>query len=797
VGTSDLGLFIWYPDDDRVVIPQQFEGRDISSIAMESDGTILVSSGSTIYAYDDKSVSFSPVWKSQTSSNSDGKIFSMPDGCCLIRKDGQLHLRRKAGFKDIEKPSVNSLMMTDDKSGMLASIPASELLSGKKKVRFAPEYTNLDIVISIQNFLKEPFLLEYSVSGVTDGWESSFGNPEISLQNISHWRHKVEFKVTDIDSGKTSDTYSLFIKTDRRWYSSMLAIILYIIAFVVMFITLLQTFYQKQHKALEAERLRLEIEGQERLNRANIDFFANMSHEFRTPLSMILGAAKSLEKEGNPTAGQMRLDRIILRNTDRMLKIVSQILDFNKLENGKLPLSVELKDASALINDIVTLLGFGASEKEIEMRVEGTSNPMMVWFDSEKIEKVVYNIVSNAIKFTPSGGHISVKSEVVDSAQVSRIFKVPEDGLLTGGYYTVTVSDDGIGIPEDSLNLIFERFAQMESTKKTTGTGIGLYFAKSMVELHHGFIKASNDNGAVFTFAIPADESAYSEQERVGITESDEMISVDSGKYLSEYAGPGEIANREDLPKILVIDDDYEVVHFLKSILSNDYNVVSSLDAMNGYKMIETENPSVIVSDIMMLEFDGLQLCRMVKENIDMCHIPFILLTARNTVANQIEGLNVGADAYIVKPFDPDYLMAMIGSLLRNRAGIRKMLETTTSIEEKTDLPVSTRDKRFLESLYILFEKYRSNPEINIGDFASELGISRTKIFYKVKELTGMTPNDYFKIYRLNRSIDFLKENKYKIAVIAEMCGFSSPSHYALVFKKQFGATPSEYMNNV
>jgi DNA-binding response OmpR family regulator len=470
-----------------------------------------------------------------------------------------------------------------------------------------------------------------------------------------------------------------------------------------------------------------------------------------------------------------------------MLKLVSQLLDFNKLEHNKLPLSVSLTDAHSSIRDIVEVFGVGVEQKEIALSLEGADEPLITWLDGDKFEKILYNLLSNAVKFTPFKGSIHVRTSICD--HISELF--PGEAVSEGNYLVVEVADSGIGIPQESMSVIFERFGQAFPSQKQGGTGIGLYFAKAMVELHHGFIKAANNNGAVFTFALPMVSDAYSESERKPRQEARQDL--DNKNYLSEYTTQTPKA-RTNIT-VLVIDDDYEIIYFLKSLLSSEYKVITCFDAMSGYKLIESEQPDIIISDIMMYEMDGLQLCKMVKEDINICHIPFILLTAKSTVADQVEGLNAGADAYILKPFEPHYLMAMVGSLLRNRMAVRSLMENSTKMSKKLGESVSARDKKLLEKIYQLFEENLANTDVNAADFASECDISRTKFFYKVKGLTGMTPTEFFRVYRLNRSVELIKADKYKISSIAEMCGFSSPSHFAMSFKKQFGMLPSEYLN--
>lgn len=793
VGTSDAGLFIYNSKTGTVSMPEQFRDRNISSVSSDSEGRTLIVTELTVYMHNSKNDSFTPVWRTGDNRlDQDGRIFTFSDGHSILNVGRELIPFGKDFSQKKDEAMDFGVILTDNKSNVIDFFESDELV-GKRGGRVRLDHTrnNLQLALSFPGKTETPFMYRYSVRSVTNGWEEALGRAVIPLYNMPYGMHKVRMNISD-EQGHYDDNVevlSIFIK--RPWYISILAMLSYAFVLVYLVSMLIHLAKQRNDKNLEADRIRHEKELQQQLNQENVDFFANISHELRTPLSIISGAANVLSKSQTATVAEQRLHKVITRNSYRMLKLVTQILDFNKLEHNKLKLNVQLQDASVKINEIVEIFAVGAQEKGIQISVKGTEDPMFAWFDIDKFEKILYNLLSNAVKYTPRDGKVTVRAKLTNAPEE---FFNCETGLK-GNCLAVSVADNGIGIPEDSLKLIFERFGQAKASLKEVGTGIGLYFAKSMVELHHGEIAARNDSGAVFTFALPADKNAYSEGER---SASDDIVeSVDSHSYLSEYTVKNDAVKAKFDYKVLVIDDDYEIIYFLKSILSTYYTVVTSFDAANGYKMIESESPDIIVSDIMMVEMDGLQLCRMVKENIDMCHIPFILLTAKDTLGNQIEGLNSGADAYIVKPFDPDYLIAMIGTLLRNRENVRHLIGNASKVETKFSDSITPRDKKLLERLYELFEKNLANADINAAQFAEECGISRTKFFYKVKALTGMTPTDYFRVYKLNRSLELLKEDKYKIASVAEMCGFSSPSHFSMLFKKQFGMLPSEYLQNM
>lgn len=792
VGTTDVGIMKYSPAKGTTEQRKEYEDTYISCITRDARNRILFVADNTIWSYDGTDGSYKKLWKLEKNhSLTSVRVFPLANDNLIINADGNLIPTDYYSILHQAIPNHFSVALADENGEVLNFFDKTTFEKDEVKIILPQTRNNLQLSFFTPKFTNYPVLFTYRLRKGSNDFSTSFNSPVINLSNLSYGRHKIDLKITDLEGSESSKVETVNIYIKRPWLISQAAMMIYILLVLVLLFTIMRLLLQIKEKKMEAESILREKELQSQLDNENIDFFANMSHELRTPLSIISAASETLAKDDPHTSSQLKLQKIIQRNSDRMLKLVSQMLDFNKLEHNKLPLSVVQTDIKPIISEIVGNFTPGAAQKGINLSIDGPDEPMTTWIDEDKFEKIIYNLLSNAIKFTPVNGSINVKYYA--SNDVASIFPDKKDSIDNGQYLVVEVADTGIGIPEDSLTYIFERFGQAFPSQKSGGTGIGLYFAKAMVELHHGFIKAGNKDGAVMTLAIPMSKDAYSEIERTA--KPDQRQSIDRKNYLSEYTIHNDDIKQKSDFTVLVIDDDYEIINFLTTILQPFYKVVSSYDAMGGYKMIETENPDIIISDIMMAEMDGLQLCRMIKDDINICHIPLILLTAKDTVANQIEGLNCGANAYIVKPFDPAYLLAMIGSLLRNRDNVKQILNTKTEVDQTVSESISGKDKILLEQIYKLFEDNLSNTDVNAADFADECGISRTKFFYKVKSLTGMTPSDYFRTYRLNRAIELLKEDKYKISAIAQMCGFGSPSHFSALFKKQFGMLPSEYIN--
>lgn len=529
---------------------------------------------------------------------------------------------------------------------------------------------------------------------------------------------------------------------------------------------------------LEIQKAQQEKEHEKKVNAMNMSFFSNISHEFRTPLTMIAGPVGMLCDDKSLPSDKRKLLLIIQRSVARMLRLVNQLMDFNKLENDTLRLKVARVDIIGQLRLICDIFKVNAKEKDITMRMEGLEGSFLMKLDSDKLDKIVSNLLSNALKFTPKGGSINFGFDVEEGNAVIR------------------VSDSGLGIPPSERENIFKRFYQLNNKQEGVynwGTGIGLYFSRRLAELHHGSLTAGstkNGHGATFTLTLPTDETIYSPDEQAILDES-QQTAFPLGESLPQILDKQ--AERQDKPTVLVVDDDTEVVNYLQTLIMPYYNVTYKFDADSAYKSICENEPDIILCDVIMPGKNGYELCREVKANLQVCHIPMILVTAKATVENQVEGLNTGADAYITKPFDPKLMLAMIHSLLDNREKLKQLLTHSTQTTDKIEKGLSPQDKVFIEQLYHVMEEGLSNAELDVAHLTASLHVSRTKLYYKMKGLTGSNPSAFFKTYKLNRAAELIREGKYTISEVADMTGFSTPSHFSTSFKKQFGVSPSEY----
>lgn len=553
----------------------------------------------------------------------------------------------------------------------------------------------------------------------------------------------------------------------------------------------------RRNKA-QIRSITLQREQEKHANEMNMKYFTNISHEFRTPLTMIYGAVKMLDVRATDISGKSALFNVIRLNTDRMLKLINQLLDFSKMENGMLRLKVAEYDVVALTNDCIERFAMGFRQKGIKFTRTIGAPVIRIMVDDDKFDKILTNLVSNAIKYTPEGGAVCISVGITDRKNVVAAFPECADADAER-WLQVSVADTGTGIPADKQQSVFDRFYQIENPKMQGGwgTGIGLCYTRALVEMHHGYIKCTSNDpcGSVFTFVIPVmdtNETTVHPDEAI-VTEflPSAGQSLDNDTQLAENTEAAKSA-----PTILVVDDDTQVLHFMQLLLRDRYNVVCRTNPNTTIGEIRDIRPDLIISDILMHGISGYEFCHKVKTDPMLCHLPVILLTAQSSPQHQLQGISAGADAYVVKPFDPQYLETLIQTTLSNREKIRRVLSSATTLNIEEQPVMQSYDGKFMEQLYAWMDSHLSDAELDLGPLLDALAISRSKFFYKVKELTGLAPNAFFRTYKLNRAAKMIREDREKLTYIAELTGFCSLSHFSASFKKQFGCTPSQYKDS-
>ena len=638
---------------------------------------------------------------------------------------------------------------------------------------------------------------EYRMEGFDDYWINAGTANEAYYANLPAGHYRFRVRIQD----EADSEQSLSVHILPPWYRTWWARLLYWIVAVGL-ITFIWLVYRRIHRVRkqaaksireerrERERAEAAQEEEKRLNRIQMNYFANVAHEFRTPLTMIAGPVEQLAASPAIQGQDRKLLGIAQRNTAWMLSLVGQLLDFNRIGNKKLQLKVAEGDIVAPLRETADLFRFNAESKGIEFNTHGLEDSFTMWRDADKVTKITMNLLSNAMKFTPPGGMVALSFDVLPREDVELEFTLTEADT-DSQYAQIRVSDTGRGIPEDELEKIFERFHQA-GRGDAAGTGIGLYYSRALAGLHHGYIHARNRDGggAEFTLILPVSASSYTDDERTTDDPLRQRIPF------AETAAPAQPIpdDSEEKRRVVVVDDDIDVANYVKVLLSPYYQVLVHFDAESALKSLEEEAPDLVISDVVMPGKSGYELCETIKGNLQLSHIPVILVTAKVAVESQIQGLDKGADAYVTKPFNPSYLLALVKSLLENRDKLRQRLGSVTSTEDIEPEALSPRDNAFMKELYDLMDKELANQELDINRITEMMRISRTKFYYKVKGLTGENPGVFFKRYKLNRAADLLKEGKYNMSEIAWMTGFNTLSHFSTSFKKQFGVPPSEYV---
>lgn len=545
----------------------------------------------------------------------------------------------------------------------------------------------------------------------------------------------------------------------------------------------------RQKNLLLQERNRLVQQQREELAKAKqqieqvtaqkLQFFTNVSHEVKTPLTLILGPLNKMEQDAPPGAFTDDI-RIIKKNAERLKRVIAQLLDFRKIEFNKMSLRVSKSDFVSFTQEVKSCFDSLAEGRHIEYRFEHEMATLPLWIDTDKMDKVLNNLLSNAFKFTPDGGRI-----------VLRLAETEEEAILS-------VEDNGEGIPPENLQVVFERFFT-SGHGYTTGTGIGLHLVREFVTMHKGKVEVDSVPGqrTVFTVHIPKGQ-AHFDASCVFLT--DTMEPEASATELDVSAIQSLLKKRYDYT-VLVADDDRDVLQYLVQELRQNFQVLSATNGQEALELLGQETVSLILSDVLMPKVNGFELCEKVKSDIAFSHIPVILLTALGEDRQRMYGLAKGADAYIMKPFNIELVKLRIVNLLeerdRLREALRKASETTDPIGSVAIRETESMDDLFMKKFIQMIEENYANPDFNIEKGSEKLGLSRVHLYRKVKELSGITPIEFLRNYRLKCAAEMLRQRSATISEVAYATGFGSPAYFSKCFKAVYHITPTEFVDEL
>lgn len=608
------------------------------------------------------------------------------------------------------------------------------------------------------------------------------GVNEITFSHLSAGTY--HFLVKAINNNLESSLKSFSVVVHSAWYASLWARFIYLLLATGLIYWLISS---RKHKEQARLRMQEHIHA-EQLGEAKIKAFMNISHEIRTPMTLILTPLQSLMKEDKNTY-RRSIYEIIRRNATRILHLINQMMDLRKIDKGLMNMQMKRTDLVAFTDDIYRLFSQEAETRNIKFTFTSDEKPMNVYIDRDNFDKILMNLLSNAFKFTSAGGNVEI------------ILTHDEKNAR------ITIKDDGENIPENKLETIFRRFYQNPSNSNDTlpGTGIGLDLTRSLVELHHGTIIARNnqngEKGCKFIVTLPLGCAHLSPEELTDENNDDcHPLKVQSDNTIPERPGLNkeELFNKLSTRKrqtIVIVEDDEDIRNYLRLQLRKDFNILVCGNGKEALKVICQEIPALVISDIMMPVMDGNTLCAKIKSNINTNHIPVILLTAKSRDEDRLEGLETGADAYIVKPFNMDILKRTITNLLKEREILRnKFVGNEDRDNDLNPVNIETPDDKLLDRIMSVINKNLNNTELNVEMIANEVGISRVHLYRKMKELTNQTPHDFIRNVRLKQTACLFTKGHQNISEVMYACGFSNLTSFSTAFKNFYGMSPREYM---
>lgn len=680
----------------------------------------------------------------------------------------------------------NKEIKPDDETGILSKILNStpEIKLNHKQNSITIEYHAFDFVAADE--IKYSYILE----GLDEEWNNADKRSIANFSNLHPGNYTFKVKAQN-NKGIWSGVSSLKLKIKPSPFLTFWAFAVYI--FLLSAITY---FTFRLILRTQLYKSRLELEHNERIRENEIAemkmrFFANISHEIRTPLTLIKGNVDLLSKDLTEKNIKIASLNGLHYSTSRLLSLVNQLLSVRKLENDTLDLRVRKDDIVQITKNLIQPFIYVASSRGIVIEVNTDFDKLILPIDEDKYEKIMSNLLSNAVKHVDKNGKIKIKIEAPEVNEIENYFS-NKYTFTDSSYVKISVIDNGVGIPKKDLAHIFERFIQSKIDSKKpdySGTGIGLDFTKRLVELHHGGIMASSKRNVetIFSFVLPLNDKTYKKDNWISAEPT--VKSEIPEKQVSETNAE---STNKDKPLILLVEDDLELNRFIRSLLIKQFNVISAYNGKEGIKLAQNQLPELIISDIMMPEMDGFEMCKQIREDDLISHLPIILLTAKTDAESQITGYKYGADDYISKPFEQNVLISRIKNLIDSRKKLQASYKQGILVEHQVEI-TNQFELNFVKRIEtIVATKYHS-PNLNVNFLASQMNMGRTNFYRKFMSVMDISPKDFITKYRIHKSIELMKSGNDNFGEISDLCGFGSQSNYSAIFKKEKGVSPLQF----
>lgn len=796
IGTAGTGLALYNEttDDFTIYNSQNSEIIDdyIVDLNQTESGYLIIATNSGLSFFDSTNELFINL-HNQTIF----PISSINDGGLCVTTDGEIYVGSTTGLFSFHDNIINTqpqkadLIFTDFFINNVrirpgADSPLRKIITYCDHIELPYNQNSLSFEYIYTNYIdKAKHDIEYRLEGFDASWIKANNSNRITYTNLSPGEYTLKIRL--VHKGQTLGERDLWIRIKPPFYATWYAYLFYGLVTLSVVLVILRFYTSNVRFKMSLDYERREREQITELNQSKLRFFTNISHEFRTPLTLIINQADSLLQSLSLQSPIYTKLLSIDKNAQRMRRLINELLDFRKQEQGHMHLKVARQDLLELIREIYLTFSEFARSRGIDFSMQSPLSRLDAWFDAAQMEKVIYNLLSNAFKFTPDGGSIVLG---VESRE---------------GWAIIEIADSGIGIRPDDLAKIFDCFYQSRDSEKSPnyskscGTGIGLTLAKGIVELHHGTISVANraEGGTLFTVRLPLDEAYFRDDEKCCAEEAaqarrEQMIEPDKEfiheaiESMQSEAGGGKYT-------ILLVEDNEELLEYMRQVFSQIYRVITANNGVDGLEKAQKYTPDVIVSDVMMPGMDGIEMCGKIKSYVETSHIPVILLTTRTAIEYTIEGYRIGADDYLTKPFDIKLLITRCNNLINNR----RLLQLKFSQQRDADvraLATNNTDVAFMERMMEVIDRHIDNPTFDVELFSKEMMMGRTAFFQKVKGITGQTPNEFVTCVRLKRSLQVLTESpELSVSEICYKLGFTSPSYFTKRFKDFFGVTPVMY----
>ncbi len=776
----------------------------IKGITEDKQGILWISTSNGLTQFDPGKRTYK---KYNTSDGLQGLEFEA--NAYLKTKDGQMFFGGVNGFNSFypEQIRINSFIppvrLTEFQIFNKKILPSQEGpiqsdISLAKEIKLDYKQSTVSFGFAALDYTApENNQYAYRLEGLEDNWNFVGTDHKASYTNLDPGTYTFRVKASNNDGvwNEKGAAVKIIITPPfwQTWWFTGLMVLLFFSAIIA--------YYQFKRRQ---EIAKLELAKREEMQQMQLQFFTNISHEFRTPLSLILGPLEKLQKE-NKQPDSSHYYKVMHRNVNRMLELITELMDFRKAETGSLKLKVMPGNLSSFLKEIEEEFLDVAEEKKIQFNIQVPEGIGEVWFDRQVLEKIIINLVSNSFKYTGDGGSIEV--EVLPSLENFKPSFTNE--LVIKNEYKakrciyLKVMDNGIGISHDAIQHLFERYYRI--TEAHMGSGVGLAFVKSLTTLHKGniFVYSEQNKGTEIIIALPIDKADYTKEEK-WIKSPEADVRLESIQYKYEHTEVDERISEKTSEAhppfqkqiILIVDDNIELKDFIKDSLKLHYQIIEAKDGMDGLQKAKEYFPDLIISDVMMPVMDGIEFCKRLKEDINISHIPFMMLTAKDALEARIEGTGSGADFYFSKPLSIDLLLLNIRNIFDQKQKLKARYINDHHAEAK-ELVHSAKDKEFLDELLGIIDAQLTNPELDVEMICNGIGMSRTKLYQKIKSITGQSINDFVRTIRLRKAIEIMTHEDVSLADVMFRIGIQTQSYFTKAFKKEFGKTPTQFLQEL